>query len=127
MNEIRQSYELGFPPHRLHSNENRTFVTPIRVFDGRVYVLDDEATMKVGEWFIEADKLSRQLVYFVEADDGSGVALLVDRGASGVRGLKGDSGDQGSSGSQGHAGRRGAVGPGGPPGKIGRIGSAGPI
>ena len=38
-NEIRQSYELGFPPYRLHTNEDGTFVTPIRVYDGRVYVL----------------------------------------------------------------------------------------
>ena len=54
VNEIRQSYELGFPPCRLHTNDDGTFVTPIRVYDGRVYVLDDVATMNVGEWFIEA-------------------------------------------------------------------------
>ena len=33
-NEIRQSYELGFPPYRLHTNVAGTFVTPIRVYDG---------------------------------------------------------------------------------------------
>ena len=82
-NEIRQSYELGFPPYRLHTNEDGTLVTPIRVYDGKVYVLDDEATMKVDEWFVETDKLSSKLVYFVKADDGSGVALQGDRGPSG--------------------------------------------
>ena len=73
--EIRQSYELGFTPFGLHTNTDGAFVTPIRVYDGMVYVLDDEATMKVGEWFIETDKISSKLLYFVEGDDGSGVAL----------------------------------------------------
>ena len=61
--------------------------------------------MKVGEWFIETEKLSSKLIYFVEGYDGSGVALQGDRGPSGVKGLKGDSGDQGPSGSQGPAGK----------------------
>ena len=39
-NEIQQSYVLGFTPYRLHKNTNGTFVTPIRYYDGRVYVLD---------------------------------------------------------------------------------------
>ena len=126
-NEIRQSYGLGFTPFRLHTNENGTFVTHIRVYDGKVYVLDDVATMQVTGRYIATDKLSNKLVYFVEGDDGSGGALQGDRGPSGVRGLKGDSGDQGPIESQGPAGKRGAVGPGGPPGKIGKIGPPGPI
>ena len=67
-------------------NSDCTFVTPTRVYDGKVYALDDEATMKVGEWFIETDKISSKLIYFVyfEGDDGSGVALQGDRGSSGV-------------------------------------------
>ena len=64
-NEIRQSYELGFPPYRLHTNEDGTFVTPIRVYDGRVYVLYDVATMQVTTRSIATDKLSSKLVYFV--------------------------------------------------------------
>ena len=52
VNEIWQSYELGFPSYRLHTNADGTFVTPIRVYDGRVYVLDDVVTMQVGDWFI---------------------------------------------------------------------------
>ena len=121
IDEIRQSYELGFTPYRLHTNSDGTFVTPIRAYDGRVYVLDDETTMQVTNRKIATDKISSKLIYFVEADDGSGVALQGDRGPSGVRGLKGDSGDQGPSGRQGPAGKRGAVGSGGPPGKIGKI------
>ena len=34
MDEIRQSYELGFPTYRLHTNAEGTFVTPIRVYSG---------------------------------------------------------------------------------------------
>ena len=45
--EINQSYVLGFPAYRLHTNVDGTFVTPIRVYDGKVYVLDDVATMDV--------------------------------------------------------------------------------
>ena len=43
--EIRQSYKLGFTHLRLHTNSDGTFVTPIRVYDGTAYVLDDEVTM----------------------------------------------------------------------------------
>ena len=76
-NEIQQSYEL--PPYRLHTNEDGTFVTPIRVYDGRVYVLVDVATMQVTTRYIATDKISSKLVYFVEANDGSGIALQGDR------------------------------------------------
>ena len=124
--EIQQSYELGFTPYRLHTNEVGTYVTPIRVYDGSVYVLDDVVSMQVTNRKIATDDNSK-LIYFVEADDGSGVALQEDRGPSGVRGLKGDSGGQGPSGRQGPAGKRGAVGSGGPPGKIGKIGPPGPL
>ena len=118
--EINQSYVLGFPPYRVHTNVDGTFVTPIRYYDGRVYVLDDVATMDVTKRKFVGD--TSKLVYFVEAADGSGVALQGDRGPSGVRGLKGNSGDQGPSGRQGPAGKRGAVGSEGHPGKIGKIG-----
>ena len=45
--EINQSYVLGFPPYRLHTNVDGTFVTPIRYYDGKVYVLDDVAMLQV--------------------------------------------------------------------------------
>ena len=38
--EIRQSYELGFTPYRLHTNVDGTFVTPIRVYDGGYHATD---------------------------------------------------------------------------------------
>ena len=57
IDEIRQSYKLGFTPYRLHTNSDGTFVTPIRVCDGRVYVSDDETTMQVTNRKIATDKL----------------------------------------------------------------------
>ena len=39
--EIRHNYVLGFTPYRVHTNVDGTCVTPIRYYDGRVYVLDD--------------------------------------------------------------------------------------
>ena len=59
-NEIQQSNELGFTPYRLHTNVDNIYVTPIRVYDGSVYVLDDVAT----------DKISSKLIYFVKGDGG---------------------------------------------------------
>ena len=47
IDEIVQSYVLGFTPYRLHTNVDGTFVTPIRTYDGHAYVLDDVTTMKV--------------------------------------------------------------------------------
>ena len=125
VNEMQQSYELGFPPYRLHTSEYGTFVTLIRVYNGRVYVLDDVTTMDFTKRHIVGD--NSKLIYFVEADDGSGVALQGDRGPSAVRCLKGDSGGQGPSGRQGPSGKRGAVGSESPPGKICRIGPPGPV
>ena len=75
IDEIRQSYELGFTPYRLHTNEEGVFVTPIRVYSGRVFILDDVATMEIGNRQIATDTISSKLVYFVNADQGSGVAL----------------------------------------------------
>ena len=43
--EIKQSYVLGFTPYRLHTNVDGEFVTPIRAYDGGIYVLDDVATL----------------------------------------------------------------------------------
>ena len=76
--EIQQSLVPGFPPYRLHTNVDGTFVTPIRYYDGRVYVLDDVATMDVTNRYIATDTIRSELVYFVEGDDGSGVALQGD-------------------------------------------------
>ena len=53
--EIQQSHVFGFPPYRLHMNVDGTFVTPIHFYDGRVYVLDDFATMDVTGQYIATD------------------------------------------------------------------------
>ena len=73
--KIRQSYELGFTPYRLRTNSDGTFATPIRIHDGRVYVLGDETTMEVTTRQIATDRLSSKIIYFVKGDDG-GTALL---------------------------------------------------
>ena len=46
VNEIQQSYELGFTPYRLHTSGYDTYVTPIRVYNGWIYVSDVVATME---------------------------------------------------------------------------------
>ena len=97
-----------------------TFVTPIRTYGWRVYVLDDDTTMDDTTRHIATDRMSSKLLYFVKGDDdgGEGFALHGDRGPSGAKGLKGDSGDRDVAGSRGPTGKRGAAGPGGPPGKL---------
>ena len=47
IDEIQQSYELGFTPYRLHTDVEGVFLPPIRVYNGRVYILGDVATMEV--------------------------------------------------------------------------------
>ena len=122
---IQQCYELGFTPYRLHKNVDCTFVTPIRCYDGKVYVLDDVATMEVGDRSLTEETINSKLVDFLKGDGCSGVALQRDRGPSRARGLKGDSGDKGAVGSRGPARKRGVEGPEGPPGKIGKMGPVG--
>ena len=107
---------LGFTPYRLHKNVDGTFVTPIRVYDGKIYVLDDVATMEVGDRYLTTHTISSKLVYFAKGEGSSGVAL---QGVRGARGLKGPTG------SRGPTGKRGAGGPEGPPGKIGKMGPVG--
>ena len=125
IDEIQQSYEHGFTPYRLHKNADDTFVTPIRVYDGNVHILDDIATMEVGDRDLLTDEINSKLVYFAKSDGSSGVALQGDRGLSGARGLKVDSGDKGPVGSRGPTGKRGIEGPESPPGKIGKMGPIG--
>ena len=57
-NEIQQSYVLGFTHYRLHTNGDGTFVTAVRTYDGKVYVLDDVPTMEVSNRQIAADTIS---------------------------------------------------------------------
>ena len=126
IDEIQQNYELGFTPYRLHKNVDGVFVSPIRVYEG-VYIMDDAATMEVGDRHLETDTINSKLVYFVKDDGGGGdiVALQGDRGPAGARGLNGDSGDRGPAGSRGPTGMRGAEGPEGPTGQIGKMGPVG--
>ena len=75
IDEIRQSYKLEFTPYRLHKNVEGVFVTPIRVYSWRVYVLDDVTTMEVSNWQIATDEISSKLIHFVKGDCGGGIAL----------------------------------------------------
>ena len=75
--EIQQSYELGFTSYRRHKNVGGVFVTPIRVYEERVYVLDDVATMEVGDRHLETDTINSKLVYFVKGDGGGGDILAL--------------------------------------------------
>ena len=102
-----------------------TFVTPIRYYNGKVYVLNDVARMEVGDRNFATDTINSKLVYFVKGDGDSGSALQGDGGPSGARSLKADSGDKGPIGSQGPSGKHGVEGSEGPPGKIGKMGPVG--
>ena len=52
---------LGFTSYRLHENADDTFVTPILVYDGKVYVLDDVATKEVGNRNLTTDEVNSKL------------------------------------------------------------------
>ena len=81
---------------RLQKNVCAIYVTPIRVYDGKVIVLDNVATMKVGDQQVG--------VNWDIGSSGDIVALQGDRGTSGAWGFKGDSGDRGPTGIQGPTG-----------------------
>ena len=83
IDEIQQSYELGFTPYGLHTNEVGTYVTPICVYDGRVYVLDDVAALQVTNRRIATDDKSI-LIYFVES--GGPPGPVGSKGNVGARG-----------------------------------------
>ena len=53
---------------RLHKNADRTFVTPTRVYDGKVYVLDDVDMMEVGDRDLITDRINSKLIYFAKGD-----------------------------------------------------------
>ena len=125
IDEIQQSYEVGYTPYRLHKNADSTFVTPTRVYDGKVYVLDNIATMEVGDRDLITDEINSKLVYFEKRDGSSGVSLQGDRGPSGARGLKENSDDMGPVGSRGPTGKRGVERLEGPPERIGNMGPIG--
>ena len=83
--EIQQSNALGFTHYRLHKNVDGTFGTPIRVYDGKVYVLDAVATMEVGNRYLTADTIISKLGDWSSGDI---VALQGDRVSSGARGSR---------------------------------------
>ena len=76
IDEIQQSNKLGFTPFRIHTNPEGTFVTLIRVYSGRVYVLDDVATMEVSNRHIATDTIRSNLIYFVKGH----VKTIIDKG-----------------------------------------------
>ena len=85
--EIDESHRVGFPPYRIFTDGTGTFMSPIRVYDRKVYVLTDIAVLDVGDRTIKGDG---KLVYFCFADDDD-VAFAVqgDRGPVGGQGEHG--------------------------------------
>ena len=57
IDEIQKSYELGFPPYRLHTN-----VYLVLLFALIVFLLDDAAKMEIGNRRIATDKISSELI-----------------------------------------------------------------
>ena len=118
--EINESHRVGFPPYRIFTDGMGTFMSPIRVYDRKVYALIDSAVLDVGDRTIKGDG---KLVYFCFADDDDAAfAVQDDRGPAGEQG---EYGPRGPDRVAGKAGKRGADEPVGPPGKIGKTGPQG--
>ena len=118
--EINESHRVGFPPYRIFTDGMVTFMSPIRVYDRKVYALTDIAVLDVGDRTIKGDG---KLVYFCFADDyDAAFAVQGDRDPAGEQG---EYGPRGPDGVAGKAGKRGADGPVGPPGKVGKTGPQG--
>ena len=128
--EIQESYKLGVTPYRLHTSNYGTWVTPIRVYDNSVFVLDNEGSMSITGRTIQNDPPHSVLVYWVKGDiDDDDATVIIGPqgppGPSGSRGPQGKRGADGSAGLQGSEGKRGAVGPAGPRGPRGPKGGGG--
>ena len=108
-NQIQESYRLGFTPCRVHRNDNGTFASPVRVYDNKVFVLDNSGAFQINGRLME--DYNSYLVYAEEVDpttdDGGAVGLI---------------GPQGPPGHVGPQGKRSPQGDDGPPGKRGSIG-----
>ena len=120
--QIQDSYKLGATPYRLHTNRYGTWVTPLRVYNNAVYVLDNVAHMPVTDRKIETDDTRSVLIYWIEANDD-------DDADSRVTAMVGPQGPPGGEGRRGPQGKRGSDGPAGvigPEGKRGASGAAGP-
>ena len=124
--EIQESYRLGFTPYRSHKKPNGEWITPVRVYDGRIYASDNE-----GAYPITNDVVDR-LIYWVRKDstDDNTISALEGpegkQGKQGVQGEKGLQGPRGERGPIGEKGRRGEIGITGPQGKRGADGPVGP-
>ena len=64
--EIDESHRVGFPPYGIFPDGMCTFMSPIRVYDRKVYALTDIAVLDVGDRTIKGDG---KLVYSCFADD----------------------------------------------------------
>ena len=110
INQIQESYRLGFTPYREHTNGAGTFVSPIRIYDNNVYVLDDTGDFNISGRTME--NYHSSLVYAEEvnatADNGEAVGLV---GPPGPPGHVGPQCKRGPQGDDGPPGKRGAIGP----------------
>ena len=127
--QIQESYKLGFTPYRVHHNKNGTFVSPVRIYDDSIYVLDDSGSFNIAHRTME--NYNSHLVYAKEidpttdTDDAEVVGLIGPRGPPGHIGPQGKRGLTGLKGDEGPIGKRGPVGAIGPDGPQGEIGPQG--
>ena len=53
--EINESHRVGFPQYRIFTDGMGTFMSPISVYDGKVYALTGIAVLDVGGRTIKCD------------------------------------------------------------------------
>ena len=102
------------------------YLFPIRLYDGREYVLDNVATMKI---LVIEDPLEVEIQLQLESvalkDPKGPPGKIGKMGPVGANGEKGDKGDTGVVGQQGPVGPKGSTGPRGSQGAAGKIGPKG--
>ena len=131
--EIQESYGLGFTPYRSEKTLKGEWITPVRVWDGKVfymppaYEITDEPVDRLISWIRKDSVDSISALEGPEGKQGKqGVkGDIGPQGPIGPKGEKGFTGKQGEIGLTGQQGKRGADGPVGPPGKRGPKGAKG--
>ena len=122
MYKLKENYRQGFTPYREHKKDTGLWVTPLRVYDNKVFALDNIATYEVTNFPVE------KLVYCIRKTPTDGDTFTAITGPCGPPGSSGHRGPQGKRGADGVIGPPGKLGPKGlkgDPGKSGSIGSKG--
>ena len=112
--QIQESYKFGFTPFREHKKATGLWITPLRCYNDKIFVFDNEGMHEVTNHPVG------KLIYCIKSFPEDGDIYTT------ITGPTGPIGSTGPAGKRGPQGKRGLEGPVGPLGPIGKRGAPGP-